>query len=89
MKQLTELSATASEAEWREPRGVIQTIHDEPVKGFFRRITLGAAGLVIRCKAGEVGIPLDALLKLAEQHEPKLRPPTLAETPTGNDQPAT
>lgn len=79
MKIITTLSGTASEADWTEPRGILQTIHDEPQPGFFRRITLGGAGIVVRRGEHAIGIPLAVLLQLAEQIEPALAPVAPAE----------
>lgn len=76
MKILSNLKATATEGAWTEPRGILQTIHDEPAKGFFRKATLGAGGLILeRDKNTAVGIPLAELFALAAKFEPGLLPP--------------
>ena len=46
MKTLTQLSAKLEERDWKEPHGVLQSVHVEAAPGFFVRITLGPAGLV-------------------------------------------
>jgi len=72
---LNRLKATAAEGTWTEPRGSLQAIHDEPVKGFFRQVTLGAGGLLVKRGDAVVGIPMDELLRLAELADPRLQPP--------------
>lgn len=74
MKIITTLTGSATEADWTEPRGILRTVHDEPQPGFFRRITLGGAGIVVSRGEHAVGIPLAVLLALAEQIEPALVP---------------
>ena len=75
MITLTNLTAEIDYAsEFRESRGILHTVHDEPVPGFFRRASLGASGLVLRRGNDAVGIPMAELWTLAEQHEPALKP---------------
>lgn len=91
MKLLADLSATLSEGEYVEPRDNVTVLHDEPVPGFFRRITLGAAGLVVSVGNEKLAVPLAEILKLAEQHHEGLRPPTpvepAAQIPSGPPSP--
>ena len=79
MKTIENLVGTSEDKPFNEPRGVITGVHDESYPGWFRRVSLGSAGLQVT--KGDVGvvIPLDALLKLAEAHEPGLRPPVATE----------
>ncbi len=73
MKTLINLSGTAAEAEWKERRGIVTTIHHEAKPGLFVHVGLGPAGLVIRRdKDHALGIPLDELVKLAATHLPDL-----------------
>ena len=87
MKILTQLSATLTEAEFIEPRGVLQVVHAEPKPGIHVQISLGGGGLIIRRRDAKVGIPLAALLQLAGEHCPEaagLPPnPAAATTPPG------
>jgi len=78
---LTNLTAEAGEATWVEPRGILQSVHDEPVTGFFRNATLGAAGVVLKRGDRSVGIPLAELFKLAEAADPAFVPPSAAVQP--------
>jgi hypothetical protein len=75
MKQLTNLKADVADAPWLEPHGIISTVHDEPRPGVFRQVQLGGAGLTIRHNKTVVGIPLAAIIALAETAEPLLNPP--------------
>ena len=76
MKILTQLSATPIEAQWTEPRGILQAVHDEPVPGFIRSASLGAGGVLIKKGDAVLGIPLAELFRLAEAHEPAMIPPS-------------
>lgn len=78
MKTLTQLKGTLAETDYRESRGILQAVHNEPVKGFFRKATLGGSGLVLSV-AGKpaIAIPLDEIFKLAETHAPELCAPKL------------
>jgi hypothetical protein len=79
MITLTNLTAEIdSTSEFCESRGILHTVHDEPVRGFFRRASLGASGLVLRRGDDAVAIPMAELWKLAEQHELRLRPDSTA-----------
>lgn len=71
MKTLTNLSATLTEAEFIEPRGVLQVVHAEPQPGVHVQISLGGGGLIIRRRDAKVGISLAELLQLAGQHVPE------------------
>jgi len=76
MTQLTKLTGTTVDAPWNEPRGVINSLHLEPVKGFFLRAQLGAAGFTLRSTTGAaVGIPLAELVRLCQEADAKLLPP--------------
>jgi hypothetical protein len=72
---LTELNATAAEGQWTERRGVLQSVHDEPKPGFFRTVTLGPAGVLVKRGDALVGIPLADIIKLAAAADPRLNPP--------------
>jgi hypothetical protein len=79
MKILTQLNhPVVTDGDWKEPRGIISTVCDEPVKGFFRKVELGEAGVTVRRGGVAVGIPLAEIIKLAVQAEPKLLPPNPA-----------
>jgi hypothetical protein len=72
MKTIVKLSGTVTEADFREPRGILTTVHAEPVKGVHVRTMLGSAGVVVRRADISVAIPLGAILELAAQAEPSL-----------------
>jgi hypothetical protein len=72
---LENLSAMRSELAYHEARGILQTVHEEPVPGFFRRATIGPAGVVLSSGDAEVAIPLAELFRVAAVHEPRLNPP--------------
>ena len=84
MTLATQLTATPVEGTVADPRGTITAIHDEPVKGFFRRASLNGAGVVLQRGETKVIVPLAELWTLAEALEPALRPPA----PIGNPQSA-
>ena len=71
---VTELTAAAIEGEFRDETGIMQKVHEEPVKGFFRSTQLGAAGLQLRRGEFRVVIPLAKLWDLAIAIEPQLQP---------------
>lgn len=84
LKILTNLTGSVSKKKtFVEPRGVLQTVHDEPKPGFFRHATLGHGGVVIKRRTADakgniteigVAIPMEELIALAEAHEPLLVP---------------
>lgn len=75
MKVLTDLTAQIADADWREARGIVSMVCDEPQPGFLRLVSLGAEGVIIRHGHTAVGVPLSELLRLAEQAEPAMQPP--------------
>lgn len=85
MIQLHLLTSASRNAEWQEPRGVINGVHHELQPGVFLHITLGAAGVVIRHDKEQVGIPLEELVKLARVHNPKIGQVEPAPVPVGRD----
>ena len=70
MITIKKLSGTVEDAAWNEPRGVLQSIYDEPAPGVIRRVSLGEAGLILQRGDKCCGIPLSDLIALAEQHLP-------------------
>ena len=76
MTILTELQATAQTGEITENRGILQQVQDEPVKGFFRTVKLGAAALYLTRGDRVVAIPREELFKLAEAADPAFLPPS-------------
>lgn len=82
MKILTNLAPVITDGEPTGPRGYIQAIHDAPVSGFFRKVTLGPAGLTIHlADKPKVFIPLAEILRAAELADDSLIPPRLVNTP--------
>ena len=79
MKTIENLVGTSEDKPFEEPRGIITGVHDETYPGWFRRISLGSAGLQITRNKTGVVIPIKALLDLAEAHEPGLRPTVATE----------
>ena len=78
MTILTELNATAQTGEIHENRGILQQVQDEPVKGFFRTVKLGADAVYISRGDRVVAIPRAELFKLAEAADPAFLPPAPA-----------
>jgi hypothetical protein len=74
MTTIQNLTGTKTDALWNEPRGILQSVFHEPKSGCVRKITLGAAGVVVARGGISVGIPMAALLALAETIEPRLAP---------------
>jgi hypothetical protein len=81
MNVITNLSGTAAQAPWDEPRGIVSSVYNEPARGFIRQINLGAAGLQIKGGGKVIGIPLAEILRLAESIEPAMAPPVPATQP--------
>ncbi len=76
MKVLKNLTGELVETDYREPRGILQQVHQEVAPGFFRLACLGSAGLVLKRGADTaVAIPLEELWKLAEAHEAGFKAP--------------
>lgn len=71
---LTELTGTAIEGDFRDETGIMQKVHEEPVKGFFRSTQLGHAGVQLRRGEFRVVIPLAKLWELGISIEPQLQP---------------
>lgn len=69
MKLLTNLTGETTEQNWNEPRGILQSVHDEPKPGLIRRMTLGAGGLMFNRGNIKVGIPMADLIALFEKAE--------------------
>lgn len=84
MQLLTQLSAVATEAEFDEPRGILQVAHVEAAPGVHVQIALGSAGLIIRRRDAKVGIPHAELLQLAGRYcqDLQIPPPITPQTPT-------
>ena len=78
MKTLIDLTAKATTADWPETRGTLQSVHVEVEPGCFVHVGLGAAGLTIHHGPTKVGIPMAALVALAQVHEPSLQPQQVA-----------
>jgi len=80
VKHITVLKSLDGQGEaaekWFEPHGCLQSVVDSPAPGFIRLVMLGAEGLQIRHHEHLVTIPLALLLRLSEQVQPALRPPT-------------
>lgn len=72
MKLLTNLSATVSDGDYREPRGAVTTLHVEPVPGVHLKAMLGAAGLLFIRGEQRLALPLPEILKLIAQQHPEL-----------------
>lgn len=73
MKIITDLTAQSAEGEHRESRGFLTSVHDESKPGVLRQVSLGADGLVFKRANVRAAIPLAALWKLADEHEPALK----------------
>jgi hypothetical protein len=58
-------SDTLTNAEWREPRGAVASVHHEIARGQFVTLSLSDAGILIRRAQRAVGIPLENLLAVA------------------------
>jgi hypothetical protein len=73
MNIITQLSATAvSQGEFREPRGILTTVHAEPVNGVHIKVQLGGAGLVLRRGDVALAFPLEVLIAAAIEKCPQL-----------------
>lgn len=70
------VKAEAKQADWVEPRGIVNAVQVIPVPGFFINLQLGEAGLIIKAGDNKVGIPLDTLIEAAQAIDPNLKPPT-------------
>ena len=72
MKILTQLTAHAADGIWEEPVGIrSQAVIEHPTrKGRFLNVSAGAAGILIRTAHGQVGIPMDEIIRLATQADP-------------------
>jgi hypothetical protein len=69
MRIITQLTGRGAEAgPWREPRGILASVHHEVAPGKFVHLTLGPGGLLMRRGQVEVGIPIDDLLSVAMPH---------------------
>ncbi len=77
MKIISITKSTAVEGNLPEARGTLTQVHDEPVKGFFRRARLTGNALILERGDKAVGLPLAEVWKLAELHEPAMVPPKL------------
>lgn len=56
------------------PHDALHAVHHEVAPGCFMFLTLGPSGLLVTNGKDSVGVPLEALVKLAQQHEPSLIP---------------
>lgn len=79
MKTIESLIGYSEDKPFEEPRGILTQVHDETYPGWFRKVSLGSAGVVVSRDKTSVVIPLKALLELAEAHEPGLRPTVATE----------
>lgn len=70
MITLQNLSGAPVEAEWKEPRGILSQVYNEPKPGVIRKVSLGEGGLLFQRGNLRLGIPLAELLALAEKHLP-------------------
>jgi len=80
MKTLIDITAKATTADWPETRGTLQSVHVEVEPGCFVHVGLGHAGLTIHHGPTRVGIPMEAIVALAQVHEPSLQPQQVAAT---------
>jgi hypothetical protein len=78
MKILSNLAAEAADGTWPAAGTMIAVMDESKIdgkrSGVFRQVELGPKGLVIHRGGDGVAIPLAELLKLAEVHEPALKP---------------
>lgn len=77
MKIITLTQSTAADGAPPPPLGKIAIIHDEPVPGFFRKFKVQSDAIILEHGDQAVTIPLAELWRVAERHEPALRPPVL------------
>ena len=73
---LKNLTAVHEQGEWEEQRGQVSCIQKEVAPGCMVYVSLGAAGVQVFHGKTAVGIPLDAIVALAQKHEPGLNPTT-------------
>lgn len=71
---LQNLTASPSSGEWTEPRGNVSAVHHEVAPGCLVYVTLGVAGVSVFHGESKVGIPLDAIIALAQAHDASLKP---------------
>lgn len=72
MKIIALDQTSASDGELREPRGILTTVHVEPVPGVHVKVMLGSAGVFIRRGDAVAAFPIETLLAHAAQHAPDL-----------------
>jgi hypothetical protein len=72
---LSDLTGNGAVGTWNETHGILSTVLDEPITGFFRQVQLGTAGLTVKNGGNSVGIPLALILELAQTLCPALTPP--------------
>jgi hypothetical protein len=75
MKIISILKAQSDEGIFPETRGTVTAVHDESIKGFFRKIRLTGNAVVISKGEATVVFPLTQLLRVAGEQEPQLLPP--------------